>query len=450
MVTFSQLEAGDAEKALADASLLQLYRNAAFPQSGVTRLEDQDLSQYFSKGRTVTLAMPKDLGEAQDYDDRSGVDATTDDSEHMTVELTLEKLFTRGHSVYSPDANVARYIEEFSETQAGAIRKSVDDYFYLRTFRSWTLAATGDITLGGHPPTTIVFREDANGVLQDFGDDLLLSAGAALYEKEVPETNRYARLSTRAAQKYLGTITPVTGSALTEGQIALGRQMLQQANYMSSEFDMRGFMIRGSNGVTGQTAVADTGDGNPSEAIGAVDAVTAGNNVIAGDQASTSGDTSAGAIRLTITQTANLAAGIAVGKIARIGPDAGAATAYGVILRVDAANKYVYLIPYDKDGNRLVAGQITPASDKFSVRAIGSINPAYHREMLAYANRLIREPNPGEGAVAERAVDRQLGLVMQVFRGSFNVHQAKSGIRAWHLCGCTPTDYRKGTLMLSN
>ncbi|MEM9948579.1 MAG: hypothetical protein AAF810_21295 [Cyanobacteria bacterium P01_D01_bin.36] len=448
MVTFASLEQGTAVKMLADGSLAQLYRSASFPQAGATELEGNALNQYFQINQDVTLSMPLDLGEAQDYDPRSDTDATTNDTEHLQVTLQLEKVFTRGYKVYSSDANIERYTREYSATTGGAIRKSIDNYFYNKAFRTWSLAASGDISLGGHPPIALAFSETSAGVLNDFSDSLLLSAGGTLASAEVPEgENRFARLSTRAAQSYLGSVTPVTGAALAQAQTALGTQMLMQAPYMSTDFDMRGFMIRGSNAITGQTAVADTGDGNATEAIGAISAAAGDDEFFDGTQ---TGSVALGALRLTITQTANLAAGVAVGKIARLGADSGAATAYGVILRVDAASKYVWLVPYNSNGEKLTADDLSTSTDKFGVPKIGSVNVGFHRQHLAFATRLMAEPGPGEGAIAERAIDEQTGMIMQVFKGSYNVHQFKSGIRSSCLCGAKPTDFRKGVLMLSN
>lgn len=446
MVTFNNIEQSAVVKALADASLFQLYRSSAFGEAATTKLSEQDLSTYFEKGQSVSLLMPKDYGEAQDYDPRSNVDATTNDTDYLAVTLSLDKLFTSGFRVYSSDAQVERYIRDYSASTGGAVRKSFDNYLYNIGFRTWMLAASGDVTLGGHPPTAIAFSETSSGALAEFSDSVLRAGGAALNEVDVPDSNRFARLSPRAAEAYMGAITPVSGSALTEGNIALGQQMLQQPSYMSRNFDMRGFMIRGSNAITGQDAVSDLGDGVAFEPIGAVAAATGNDEFIDGNQATT---TQAGAVRVTVTQTANLAAGVAVGKIGRIGPSDGAALCYGVILRVDAANKYVWMIPYNSKGQKLTSAQIPTSGNNFSVPAIGSVNVGYHREHLAFATRLLKEPTSRSGAISEPAIDQDTGLIVQVLQGSYNVNQFKETIRTACLCGATPTDFRKGVLMLS-
>lgn len=452
MVTFNNSEQAAVVKGLADGALTQLYRSSAFATAATTRLDGRDLATYYEKGQSVSLLMPKDYGEAQDYDPRTNTDATTNDTDYLPITLTLEKLFTSGFRVYGSDTQVERYVRDYSVSTGGAVRKSFDNYLYNTGFRTWALAASGDVTLGGHPPTAIVFTETAGGVLDEYGDALHRAGGAALNEVDVPESGRYARLSPRAAESLMGAITPVTGSALTEGGIALGQQLLQEPSYMSRDFMMRQFMTRGSNAITGQDAVEDLGDGVAFEPISAVDVATGADEFIDGNQATT---TQAGAVRVTVNQTANLAAGVAVGKIGRVGPNGstGADVVYGVILRVDSANKRVWMIPYNSKGQKVAAESIKNAANvttyNFSVPAIGAVNVGYHVEHLAFATRLLTEPTAGAGAIAERSTDQDTGLVMQVFKGSYNVHQFKEGIRTACLCGATPTDFRKGVLMLS-
>lgn len=449
MPTFGDLDVAAAVRTLADGSLFQLYRSSAFARAAVTSLEGRDLNSYFEKGQTTTLTRPKDIGEAQDYDPRSGSDASISETSFVNISLTLEKLFTAGFRVYSHDADVPRYTRDFSMSTGGAVRKSFDDYLYNTGFRTWSLAASGDVYLGNNPPVQICFQETSGGLLTDFSDQLLLSAGGTLGQADVPETNRFARLSARAAQSYMGAITPVTGAALAQAGAPLAQMGLTQAAYMAQDFDMRGFMVRGSNAITGQTAVADLGDGAAVEPISAFATATGTDEFFFLDKAT---DTTAGAVRVTVDQTASLVAGVAVGKIARIGGASAAALAYGVILRVDAANKHVWLVPYNANGKALTAAELTAlgGTPNFSVPQIGSVNVGYHREHLAFATRLLAQPGPGEGAVAEAAVDLDTGLIMQVFKGSFNIHRFAGGIRTACLCGAEPTDMRKATLLLSN
>jgi hypothetical protein len=161
-----------------------------------------------------------------------------------------------------------------------------------------------------------------------------------------------------------------------------------------------------------------------------------------------SGSVPLGAVRLTLGIAGTVNAGVAVGRIARIALSGAPATAYGVILRVDTVNKFVWLVPYSMAGRVLPADAIT-TSHIFSIPNIPSVNTASHKEHIVYASRLLSEPAPGEGAIADRAVDPELGIIVQVFKGSYNVHQFKGGIRSATLMGAVPSDHRKAVLMLS-
>jgi len=445
MPTFSQLNSADVVRALANGTLSQLYRSAALPGAGVTDVQGDALGQYFEKGQTISILRPKDLGSAQDYDPRSGSDATTVEAGYVNVSLSLEKLFTSGFPVYSHDQNVERYIRDYAVSTGGAVRKSLDDYFYDKAFRDWSgIAASGAVNVDAHPPLAIVASDGGSGGLSTFDKDLLINAGKILDSRDVPNTNRVARLGVTAKAGFLGDSQMVEGFAGAQASMNPGSNLIASGFGLNIDVERYGFLCRGSNAITGQAALADTGDGNASEVVGAV----ADDSTVffEGDQYAS---TPLGAVRLTITQTANLAAGVAVGKIARIGADAGAAVAFGVILRVDAANKYVWLVPYSPDGTKLTAANITAATDKFSVPAIGEISTASHREQFVYATRQLRPPTPGSGALAESAIDANSGLLLQIFKGTYNVHQFKEGIRTACLCGAIPTDWRKGVLMIT-
>jgi len=445
MPTFSQINQSDVVLALANGTLAQLYRTAAMPGAGVTDVQSDALAQYFEKGQQISILRPKDLGSAQDYDPRSGSDATTVEAGYVNVSLQLEKLFTSGFPVYSHDANVERYIRDYAGSTGGALRKSIDDYFYTKAFRDWTgVAASGAVNVAAHPPLAIVAADGGSGSLTSFNKNLLINAGKVLDSRDVPNMNRVARLGVTAKAGFLGDSQMVEGFAGAGASMQPGTSLIASGFGLNVDVERYGFLCRGSNAVTGQDALADTGDGNPSQVVGAVvDDTTV---FFEGDQYNS---TPLGAVRLTITQTANLAAGVAVGKIARIGADAGAAVAFGVILRVDAANKYVWLVPYAPDGTKLTAANITATTDKFSIPAIGEISTASHREQFVYATRQLRPPTPGSGALAEAALDQNSGLLLQIFKGSYNVHQFKEGIRTACLCGATPTDWRKGVLMIT-
>ena len=74
---------------------------------------------------------------------------------------------------------------------------------------------------------------------------------------------------------------------------------------------------------------------------------------------------------------------------------------------------------------------------------------AYHKETLVFGTRPLGSPTPGSGAVAATESDRNTGLSLQVFKGSYDVNRLKESQRVTMLCGATITDYRKAAFMLS-
>jgi hypothetical protein len=440
--TFGDLDSRNVVKALAAGSTLQLYRKAKFAQAGVTSLEGDDLSKYFQKGEATSIKRPRNTGDADDYDPRSNVDAPTVEAGYVVSNLLLEKLFTKGFPVYSHDADVATYIRDYTETTGAALRKSIDDYLYIKTMRSWSIPATGTVRIGANAPIQIVSDESSTGVMTNFSDAHLRAADEILFRNDVPSIGRYARLSPTARNNFLGDVTLVSGFAGAGAQTMPGTQIVVNQD---SETDVprRSFLVGGSNAITGQSAVTDLGDGTATETITASVADT---TVFFADDSY--GNVPLGAVRLTLGITGAVNPGVAVGKIARIALAGAAATAYGVVLRVDAAGKFVWLVPYSMAGKVLPAAAIT-TSHIFSIPDIGSVNTASHKEHIVYASRLLNEPAPGEGAVADRAVDPELGLIVQVFKGSYNIHQFKGGIRSATLMGAVPSDHRKAVLMLS-
>lgn len=443
--TFGQLDQKDVQLALAGGASSQLYRYTKFPQSGVSELQGDALSRYYERGEQISIRRVRLSGDAEDFDPRGGGSANSQEPGYVITPLTLEHLFTKGFPIYSSDANVPTYIRDFSETSGSAIGKSTDDYFYDRGFRDWTkLPTAGAVRLGGHAPIQVVTEETSGGALTDFNDKHLRNADEVLFTNDVPTTGRYARLSPSARNSFLGDTTLVSGFAGAMAPQQAGAAILNGVA-MDTEVERRGFMTCGSNAVTGQSAVPDLGDGTATDDVSAYDADT---TIFFDDDQI--GDIPVGAVRCTLGVTAALNAGIAIGKIARLGPDAGTATAYGVILRVDTANKFVWLVPYSPGGKKLEAAQLSVATDKFGIPAIGSVNTAHHREHLVYASRLLRPPTSGAGAVAVTAPVPNLPMLMQIFQGSYDVNKFSESIRAAMLVGATPSDHRKAVLMLSN
>lgn len=442
-VTFGSLDPSSVVLTLANGAMTQLYRNAKMPKAGATSLEGDEINKYYEKGEAITIRRPRLLGDAEDFDPRGGSDAATEEPGYVVSTMVLEKLFTSGFPIYSHDAQVARYIKDFSMSIGGAARKSIDDYFYTKCFRDWSgIETTGSVSIGSHPPIQIVAQEDSNGALTSFGDAHLRNADEILFTNEVPTMGRYARLGPSARNSFLGdtTLTETFAAALAPmqpGGVILNAQP-------EDDVLRRNFLTCGSNAVTGQSAVADLGDGSPTDTITAVVDDT---TVFMDDDQYTA--TPIGAVRVTLGVAGTLSTGVAIGAVVRLGPDAAPATAYGVILRVDPTNKYIWVVPYSLSGKKLVAAQLSISTDRFSIPAIGALNVAFHKEHLLYGSRMLTPPAPGEGAIAETAVDENLGMFFQVFRGSYNVNRFRSSLRSASLVGALPTDHRKAVLMLS-
>lgn len=438
MPTFNILDQSTVQKRLAAETLLQLFRSSYFLKAAAT---DYDGKGYFSQGEQISLKMPKDEGEAEDYDPRSGSAASTSEPGYIIVPLTLEKLFTKGFPVYSSDANAETYIRDYSASNAASLRLSADNYMYNTGFRTYGHAASGVVNYAAAPPLQVVWGEDSSGNLADFNKSLLINANSVFDRANVPQGNRYAALSSSAKGAFLGDSVMVEG--FVAASVGAGG-LLTNGLPIGAMVDRYGFMVGGSNAIASQGAVADTGDG---AATNAISAVVADTTVFFDANMATA--TPLGAVRLTLTSTANLSADVAVGKVCRLGVSNAKATAYGVIVRVDAANKYVWLVPYNDKGQKLIAAQITPGTDVFSIPELPSVNVGYHRQHLAYATRLLAPPTTGSGATVTTVRDES-GVVMQMWKGDYKVDYFKETSRCSLLMGATPTDHRKACLMLSN
>jgi hypothetical protein len=445
--TFATLETPAVVRTLAAGALTQLWRNASFLRAGVTDVKGVPLSTSFEKGENVRIRRAKDPGLAQDYDPRTNVDATTYDTEYVVTDITLRYLFTQGFRVYSHDANVKQYVSEFSEVVGGSVRRSFDNALYADGFRDWTrLPSTGTVFLGTNAPTQIVYSESASGVMNAFGDNVLTAASATLDRAEVPSEGRYGRVTPDSGLGIERDATLVTGFAGSMASSSPGTNIIVDGIPVGVDFSRRMFAIAKSNAVTGQTAVANIGDGAATSTVSAAVADTT--VFFQADTSYAGSNIPAGAVRLTIGTTAALNAGVAVGTICRLGATNAPALAYGVILRVDPVGKFVWMIPYNSDGVVLTAAQI-PGSTVFSIPRIGAVNPFFHQEHLVYATRLIEMPSPGSGAYGAYAVDPQTRVAMQVLKGSYQINQFKEGLRGSILCGAAPSDSRKAVLALA-
>jgi hypothetical protein len=390
-------------------------------------------------GKTYNLNRPKNGGEAEAIDPRSG-SATFSDPGYVTIPITWDKLFVKGFPIYGIDLNPRKYIQDYSLSCAGSVGHSVDNYFYTKCFRDYSgIAASGSVSYAGqYPPVQIVFSETSGGALNTFDRNLLIWANQRLNTSEVPQGMRFALISPMSAGTFLQNAPTDTGENFVGAQ-AGGVGLLTGG--LSGFLPRYGFNLGEANAVTGQSRVTDLGDG---AATCAVSAYTADTTVFLDGEMTTS--TPLGAVRATLTITAALNSGIAVGKIARLGADAGAAKAYGVILRVDTTNKYVWLVPYDANGNKLTAAQLSTSTDKFGIPQINSVNTAHHSEFVGYINAPIAQPVT-QGPVVRSATWQ--GLQLTVMFGNYDIGNVSEKAGCYWFGGCTPTDPRKAVLMLS-
>lgn len=442
--TFGQLEDDIVQQRLCAGSLLQLWQTNDFLEMAVTQLEGEDLSRYFQEGESVSISRVKDSGEASVMTRRSGSDVSLAEPEYVVNSIQLTDLYYKGFPIYSYDALVEKYVRDYVRSTGEALKLSIDKDVYNK-YRTWSLAGSGAVNIDCHPPIGISFKETAGGVLDSFAREHLLYAGKILDKENVPPTNRKARIGVNAKTSFLADATIVTGYAGAIASSNPGSQLITMGMPMNYAVERDGFMVKASNTISGQAAVADIGDGVAYEPLSA--AVDDSTVFFKGDMSTS---TALGAVRVTVNQTASLVAGVAVGKIARLGAANAAAVAYGVILRVDAANKYVWLVPYGPKGDKLTAAQLgTPANINLSVPAIGEVGVAGHPEAINYATRLLRSPSRNSGASEFRSVISEYGLVSQLWAGDFNIRQLKEDIMQTVLWGAKAVDYRKACLMIS-
>jgi hypothetical protein len=444
MPAYVRIEQPDVYKYLVSRALTQVYMSSFFAKASATEFNE---SGAFDRGSTVSLRRPKNKGDAEDYDPRNSGNNAAGSAEpgYVNVDLRLDHLFTDAFPVYAHDANPERYIMDYSDVAAGAIRTSYEKSAYAECFRDYsTIPASGIVNFSASSPLQIVASMDGtnNGGanLAPFNAGALTNASTVLDRNDVATGQRYTAMSATAKGSFIGD-TPMN-QGFVAAQIGAGG-ILQGGLPMGQMVERYGFLCGGSNAVGFQPAVAAVISGNANATISAVVADTSvffaeDNSVL----------TPLGAVK--ITSGANYvvtAGGVAVGQIAQIRNAGGTATiAFGVILRVSGAD--LWLVPYSPTGVKLVAAQI-PTSSLLSVPLIGSVNVSYQREHLVTASRALQTPTDGSGAIAIPASDPESGLVMQLLKGSYDVDRFKEGCRLAMLCGFKGTDYRKAVLNLS-
>lgn len=436
MPTYNFLDTPEVQLMLAARTLMQLYRTSFFAKAAVTEYNTEGM---FSHGEAISITRPKDSGEAEEYDPRNlaGNAALEQEPGDVKVNLSLDKLFTRGFPVYSTDASAERYIIGYSESVGAALRKSADNYLYNVGFRIYDLTPTGIIQFSKHPPIQIVWGETATGQLIGMNRHHLVRANAVLKNAEVPDEGRYAALSPTSVGDLFGDAPTDEGES---GALAGGAGLLSNGLPQGSFINRHGFMVGNSNAIATQLAVSDVSGGNPEVAIASV---AADNTFFIQEDLATT--TPLGAVRITVT--AALSGNLGVGMVVRIGASGVPATAYGVILRIDGND--VYLVPYSAKGQKMVAEQLTPGTDVLSAPEITNLNVAYHQEHLAYAARRLRLPSNNSGATMTPVSDPDSGLTMQMIKGSYDVNRFKESCRMALLMGGVATDHRKSVLMLA-
>jgi len=357
----------------------------------------------------------------------------------VDVRVKLDKFTYNGFPSFTHDVRNEILVAQASDSIGNALAKSFEDGLY-NLFRDYTtVPAAGTVQMQAHGPTKIVFNEASTGALTAFSNHHLAYANAALVEDGVPSMGLFAHASPSALADW-GVAAPVAEGQV--GAVAGGATVLQNGLPPGTYIPRHGFALGSASAITGQAAIADLGDGTPTEPVTAYTQDT----TVFFDGEVSGGTTPLGAVRVTIGVTAALAGTVAVGQIARLGPDAGAATAYGVILRVDAANKYVWLVPYNAKGQKLTAAQLSTATDKIGIPAIANVATAHHQEFMAYATRPLTQPR--NGLLFSVALPGQLAsMVLNLGIGSWDGVKENQFLAL--LWGAKATDYRKAALMLS-
>lgn len=418
---------------VAATALSQLNRRVVFPNAALMNYEPD----AFERGETVTVRRAK-LVAAQDYDPRSGIAAQSIEPGYASANLVLEKLFTAGFPVYAHDNRVSRtrYVLEYGQQIATSIAVATDTYFYNK-FRTLTLPSVGPVYYTANPPVAIVATENSQGVLAEFNKTSLINANTALEFNNVSINDRFAIISTAAKGAFLGD------SILTEKFGDATGEKLFIRGLPAGQFSERyGFQVSGSNSVGSQSGQSGL-DGAAAPAIDFTTA-TPNNFFYAGDIAV---PTLLGAVDFQMAPAA--IANIAVGMIARIGVMGAPSKAYGLILRVDMANRIITLVPCAPNGRIQPAAAFVPGTDKLSIPLIPSVNVALQREALLGATRLLTPPSDGSGAISAIVADEFTGMVVQVIRGNYKVDEFKESQRYAALMGALLSDYRKAALILT-
>lgn len=426
---------------LAGLTLAQLYRQGSYSRSAATSL-DSDPARGFDIGEGITIKRPKIRGAAVDLNPRSAA-AVPVEQEYVEVNLRLNHLWADAFPDYLIDARSEQVVMDATMAAATNIGISFEQMFYNECFRDYSgIAASGAVQYADGSPLQIVWAENASGVLSAFAPEHLARANAVLNFVNVPASDRFAFASSFSAGDWAVALPTAEGQS---GAMAMGGQLLMSGMQQGMFVPRSGFNFGISNSITGQTGIADLGDGTAIEPVTAYvqDTTVFFNGDVAG------GTLPLGAVRATIGVTAALNPAVAVGQIVRVGPDAGPAKAYGVILRVDAGAKQVWFVPYNAKGQVLTAAQLTANTDNISIRQIPYVNTAHHREFLIFGTRPLKQPAPNAGGAVASQTLPEYGVTVNATVGAYNALSVKQDRLIAVLTGCRPSDHRKAAFMLS-
>lgn len=440
------------ETAIASAALTQLNHIAIYPRVAVRDYEPG----AFARGNAVRIRRPK-RRRAVDLDPRTGGFNFTE-AEFFSGEVKLERLWTDGFLMYGhdPQQTMELYLAETSSQIADAIITPNDEYLYTK-FRDWSpfasLLASGLYSLGDTPPFAIAACVDNSGNLTEFSNEGLRGAGVFL-DKENAGNDRYAVISSSAKGAFLGDSIAIEGSKIEAEKDPLSGLIIR--GIRQGQFVERyGFRVAGSNTVGGQVGTPDLDTNAGTQGTLAISAVAANTQLSYADFSSTYGVGSLiGAVDITVTAATALNPAVAVGKIAKLttGSPNKNNTYFGVILRVNLTTPtapIITIVPYSWNGKKIAPSGISPGSHVLSIPDVPSVNTVNNTEGLLVANRMIREPRLGSGAVAASIRDPQTNMVMQVLTGNYDLGTVSEKNAAYNLTGAKISDCRKTGLILS-
>ncbi len=429
-----QLDNKTIQLKLAPRALLQLYVTNFYLRAGMT---EDDFSQDFNHGQVCTIRTPR-RSIIQNYNPRSGVDASSNEPGYAFTELTLDNLLTKGFPIYGSDSpeNAMRYMRDFLLTIVGGIQEEADRIIYSTCARDYSLiadAGTG-VLIEGSSPLKIVATE-YNSTSDSFAElaaKEVIASKTGLSKDNVPFSDRYLALSPQAMGGTLGDSLFTTSQGAAMAPTSPGGELIEGVGFnFIRRFD---FNIAETNVVTTQTGfgVASQFETN------AWDTTTFLNGHVEGTPAIP-------VLSMTSTSPTGNFANLAKGQVVYFTQNSN--QYFGIVLRVTGGDT-ILLKPYKGDGTELANGTSVGTVDVI-IPTIGSINHAFHKEAVAFANRETIRPAAGSGAQRTFATWPGVPIGFEITTGDYNVDRFTQHNRASFMFGVNPPDYRKGLLLLS-